>query len=176
MEIRKSTELDVGRMMEIFAHARRFMAEHGNPNQWGPRNWPPEALIRQDIEEGNSYVCIDEGRIVGTFFFVFGKDAEPTYAVITGGAWLDDSPYGVIHRIASDGTKKGVGECCINWALQQCPHLRVDTHEDNKVVQNCSKSWALSTAARSIWKRTVLRDLPMKKPCRNCAERPVLRI
>ena len=53
--------------------------------------------------------------------------------------WLDDSPYGVIHRIAGDGTKKGIGEFCIRWALQQCPHLRVDTHEDNKVVQNLLK-------------------------------------
>ena len=139
MEIRKATEADVRRMMEIFAHARRFMAEHGNPNQWGPRNWPPESLIRQDIAEGHSYVCVDEGRIVGTFFFIFGKDVEPTYAVITGGTWHDDSPYGVIHRIASDGTKKGVAECCIRWALRQCPHLRVDTHEDNKVVQNLLK-------------------------------------
>ena len=136
MEIRKSVEADVDRIMEIYARARRFMAEHGNPNQWGPTNWPPEALIRQDIERGNSYVCIDEGKVVGTFFFLWGKDVEPTYAEISGGAWLEDSPYGVIHRIASDGTRKGVGEFCLNWAFEQCPHLRIDTHEDNKVMLN----------------------------------------
>ena len=117
MEIRKSMKTDFDRIMEIYAHARRFMAEHGNPNQWGPTNWPPEALIRQDIDQGNSYVCIDEGRIVGTFFFLWGKDVEPTYAAIAEGEWLDDSPYGVIHRIASDGTRKGVGEFCLNWAF-----------------------------------------------------------
>ena len=136
MEIRKSVEADLDRIMEIYARARRFMAEHGNPNQWGPTNWPPEALIRQDIDQGNGYVCIDEGRIVGTFFFLWGKDVEPTYGVITDGKWLDDSPYGVIHRIASDGTRKGVGEFCLNWAFEQCPHLRIDTHEDNIVMQN----------------------------------------
>ena len=70
MEIRKSAKADLGRIMEIYARARRFMAEHGNPNQWGPTNWPPEALILQDIERGNSYVCIDEGSVVGTFFFL----------------------------------------------------------------------------------------------------------
>ncbi len=50
VEIRKSAEADLDRIMEIYARARRFMAEHGNPNQWGPTNWPPESLIRQDID------------------------------------------------------------------------------------------------------------------------------
>ena len=33
MEIRRSTEKDFERMMEIYQYARHFMAEHGNPNQ-----------------------------------------------------------------------------------------------------------------------------------------------
>ncbi len=137
MQIRKSTEKDVARMMEIYAYARRFMAEHGNPNQWGPRNWPPEALIRSDIRDGNSYVCVnDADAVVGTFFFIQGKDIEPTYRVITDGAWLDDSPYGVVHRIASDGSEKGVGRFCLDWAFEQCGHLRIDTHGDNTVMQS----------------------------------------
>ena len=57
MKIRKTAEKDLVRVMEIYAHARRFMAEHGNPDQWGKRNWPPEELIRTDIKEGCSYVC-----------------------------------------------------------------------------------------------------------------------
>ena len=135
MEIRKSTEQDIDRMMAIYARARRFMAEHGNPNQWGPTHWPPETLIRQDIARGHSYVCEHDGRVVGTFFFICGKDIEPTYADITDGAWLDERPYGVVHRIAADGTVKGVGAFCINWAYEQCGHLRIDTHGDNVVMQ-----------------------------------------
>lgn len=136
MQIRKSAEKDVARMMEIYAYARRFMAEHGNPNQWGPRNWPPEALIRSDIRDGNSYVCVnDADAVVGTFFFIQGKDIEPTYRAIKDGAWLDDSPYGVVHRIASDGSEKGVGRFCLDWAFEQCGHLRIDTHGDNTVMQ-----------------------------------------
>lgn len=135
MEIRKSTEGDFPRMMEIYEYARSFMAEHGNPNQWGPTNWPPESLIHSDIKEGNSYVCICGTRIAGTFFFRCGRDIEPTYRVITDGGWKDDSPYGVIHRLAGDGTVKGIGEFCISWAFAQCGHLRVDTHGDNVVMQ-----------------------------------------
>ena len=50
MNIRNAEIKDLPRIMEIFAHARRFMTEHGNPDQWGPDNWPPEDLIRSDIE------------------------------------------------------------------------------------------------------------------------------
>ena len=136
MQIRKSTEQDLGRMLEIYAVARRFMAEHGNPNQWGPRGWPPEALLRRDIESGRSYVCLnDAGRVVGTFFFDQGADIEPTYRQIADGAWLDDGPYGVVHRIASDGSERGVGAFCLSWAYGQCGHLRIDTHGDNTVMQ-----------------------------------------
>ena len=136
MMIRKSVPRDLERMMEIYAHAREFMAAHGNPGQWGPTCWPPEALIRKDIAEGHSYVCLnDTGKIIGTFFFVRGDDVEPTYREITDGAWLDSSPYGVVHRIASDGSEKGTGAFCINWAYGQCGHLRIDTHGDNRVMQ-----------------------------------------
>lgn len=139
MQIRHSMEADLIRIMEIYEYARHFMAEHGNPNQWGATNWPPEELIRSDIEEGSSYVCVFEDRIVGTFFYDWGKDIEPTYHVIEDGAWLDDSPYGTIHRIASDGTVKGVGKFCIEWAYGKCGHLRMDTHGDNWVMQNMLK-------------------------------------
>ena len=140
MKIRKSELKDLERILEIYVYARDFMARHGNPKQWGPTCWPPEDLIRQDIAEGNSYVCeTGGGRIVGTFFFVQGADIEPTYREITDGAWRDDSPYGVVHRIASDGSEKGTGAFCLNWAYGQCGHLRIDTHGDNTVMQNLLK-------------------------------------
>ncbi|MCI8590783.1 MAG: GNAT family N-acetyltransferase [Lachnospiraceae bacterium] len=139
MEIRQTTETDFPDVMKIYTHARYFMAEHGNPNQWGPTNWPPEALIHSDIRAGNSYVCICEDKIAGTFFFAQGKDIEPTYRVIRDGDWLDGGPYGVIHRLAGNGAVHGVGEFCIEWAFRQCGHLRIDTHRDNRVMRNLLK-------------------------------------
>lgn len=136
MEIRHSTKEDLRRIMEIYAYARVFMAEHGNPNQWGPTGWPPEEVIRSDIAAHSSYVCTCKERIVGTFFFCQGKDIEPDYLAIEDGAWLDNSPYGVIHRLAGDGSVKGIGSFCIKWALARCGHLRIDTHGDNQVMQN----------------------------------------
>ena len=130
-------ENDVARIMDIYAYAREQMAKAGNPNQWGPTNWPPETVIRHDIEAGNSYVCEnDSGEVIGTFYYISGKDIEPTYRDITDGKWMDDSPYGVVHRLAADGSQKGIGAFCINWAFDQCGHMRIDTHGDNKVMQH----------------------------------------
>ena len=32
-----------------------------------------------------------------------------------------------------------LGSFCINWAFDKCPHLRMDTHGDNKPMQNLAK-------------------------------------
>lgn len=136
MIIRNATEKDFERIMEIYAYARQFMADHGNPNQWGPTNWPPEALIHEDICREKSFVCEEDGRVVGVFFFEHGENIEPTYAHIEDGEWIGDDDYGVVHRIAVDGSVKGIGTFCLNWAYEQCGHLRIDTHGDNVVMQN----------------------------------------
>lgn len=135
MDIRTATNQDLGRIMDVYAAAREFMAQNGNPNQWGPTNWPPEALVRDDIARGKSHVCVHDGRVVGVFFFDCGPDIEPTYRHIEDGSWIGDDSYGVVHRIASDGSVRGVGSACINWAFDQCGHLRIDTHGDNIAMQ-----------------------------------------
>lgn len=136
MQIRHASEADFQRMTEIYAYARNFMAAHGNPNQWGPTHWPPESLLHEDIRRGKSYVCTEENRVIGTFFFDYGEDIEPTYRVIEQGNWRNSDPFGVVHRLAGDGSRKGIGAFCLNFAYEQCGHLRVDTHTDNIIMQN----------------------------------------
>ncbi|MEY8337226.1 GNAT family N-acetyltransferase [Lachnospiraceae bacterium 62-35] len=133
MEIRRTEKKDLDQLMEIYEMARAFMAENGNPNQWG-LSYPDRALLEEDVEEGNSYVCVDDGgEILGTFYFRIGDDM--TYHVIQDGAWLNDEPYGVIHRIASAARSKGVAGFCLNWCLERCTNLRIDTHRQNIPMQ-----------------------------------------
>ncbi|MBO4318767.1 MAG: GNAT family N-acetyltransferase [Mailhella sp.] len=140
MRIRKTELRDLDRVMEIYVQARKYMAENGNPYQWGPTNWPPETLILDDIDKRRGHVCVNENdEIIGTFFFASGLDIEPAYRLIEDGAWLDPGPYGVVHRIASDRSQKGIGTYCLDWAFEQCGHLRVDTHGDNLIMQNLLK-------------------------------------
>ena len=136
MDIRHAEARDLARMMALYEHARRFMAEHGNPNQWGPTRWPPEDLLRRDIAQGNSYLCVQGDRIVGSLFFAMGPEIGPTYRRIEDGAWRDPSPYGVVRRLAGHGSVRGTGAFCLDWAYRQCGHLRVDTHGDNRVLQS----------------------------------------
>lgn len=136
MEIRKTRPEELEEVMEIYAHARKFMAEHGNPNQWKNTN-PSEERIRQDIAEGKSYVCTAENEILGVFYFAIEDD--PTYAKIYEGTWANAKKYGVVHRIASAGKAKGVGSFCVNWAFEQFPNIKIDTHHDNIVMQNMLK-------------------------------------
>ena len=43
--------------------------------------------------------------IVATFYYKEG--ADPTYMRIYEGEWINDSRYGVVHRITSTGNVKG---------------------------------------------------------------------
>ncbi len=130
--IRKSTYDDVPRMLEIFARARKFMSETGNPTQWD-ENYPSMEMIDEDLACQDSYVCEYEGRIVATFVLREGKD--PTYEVIYDGAWIDDTPYATIHRIASSGEVKGIFRRVMEFALQRYDSVRIDTHRNNIVMQ-----------------------------------------
>ena len=144
MVIRKSQPEDSGEIMRIYAHARQFMAEHGNPRQWGATSWPPASLIQNDIAVGKSYVCQDKQKILTVFFYVFGADIEPTYHAIHKGGWEDETPCGVVHRLAAAEGSRGAGSFCLNWAFAQSGHLRVDTHADNVVMQNLLKKLGFS--------------------------------
>lgn len=139
MFIRKATPADHAAIMEIYAYARKFMAEHGNPRQWGATNWPPADLIRRDIAAGKCHLCMDDDKIAAVFFFDVGKDVEPGYITMVEGSWKEDSPYGVIHRIAVAEGCRGAGSFCIDWAFRQCGHIRIDTHGDNTVMQRTLK-------------------------------------
>lgn len=133
MHIRKTRMEELDTVMDIYAYARKFMAETGNPNQWGNYK-PAREQIENDILQGKHYACEENSEIVAVFFF--DTNPDPTYTVIYNGAWPNDKPYGVVHRIASAGKVKGAGSFCLQWAFSQCGNLRIDTHKDNKVMQH----------------------------------------
>lgn len=125
---------DLPLVMEIYEYARAFMRANGNVTQW-VNGYPSEELIRREIQDGHSFVCTDgDGEIVGTFCFILGDD--PTYQQIYDGAWLNDEPYGVIHRMGTNGKRKGIAEACLDWSFQHSDNIRVDTHRDNLVMQH----------------------------------------
>ncbi|WP_082380205.1 hypothetical protein [Neofamilia massiliensis] len=105
IKIRKAKLTDLEDIKKIITKAKTFMAANGNPSQWGGA-YPGEDVLIKDIEAGNSYVCILDEKVIGTFSLIFGQ--EETYKKIYDGAWSEDIPYGTIHRLASDGSVKGL--------------------------------------------------------------------
>ena len=130
--VRKAEEGDMSRISEIYAYARSFMAANGNPTQWGTDR-PPLAQLERDIAAGDLYAIADGKEIHGVFAFLLGDD--PTYAVIYDGAWHFDKPYGTLHRVAGDGSG-GIFVAAVAFAQQHSGYLRIDTHENNKVMQH----------------------------------------
>lgn len=133
VSIRKATEADMPRLREIYAIARSFMKQSGNPTQWGD-NRPAESAILKDVKNGDSYVLAKGTHIYAVFSFIVGDDE--TYHVIEEGNWLNEEPYGVIHKVASSGEKKHILERALAYAESQVSNVRIDTHKDNLVMQH----------------------------------------
>jgi RimJ/RimL family protein N-acetyltransferase len=135
--------LDFPDICRIYAGAREFMREKGNPNQWKD-GFPAPALIASDIKAGHSYVCIcngdsdgyGDGAVAAVFYYHI--EDEPIYRIIDG-HWLNNEPYGIVHRIASSRSFSGAGAFCLNWSFEQCLNLRIDTHRDNTPMRNLLK-------------------------------------
>ena len=122
---------DLEEVMIIYDKARSFMREHGNLKQWA-NGYPNKEIILEDIANQRSYVITKEEQIIGVFTFINGEDE--TYHYIEG-KWLNDAPYGVIHRIASGQNEKGILHIALSYCFQFVNNIRIDTHKDNIVMQ-----------------------------------------
>ncbi len=127
--VRNTTLDDLEEIMRIYANARDYMAKSGNPDQWG-RSFPPEDLVREDIENGVNRVICDREGICGVFAPTFGAE-DSAYDVIIGGKWPNDEPYVTIHRIASSGRRSGIFACAFEYCKGISDNIRIDTHEKN---------------------------------------------
>lgn len=128
MNIRLANTSDTNRIFEIYEYARAYMKAHRNPNQWED-NRPEKSLTKDDIKKQRCYVMEDECNIFACFVFTIGFEKE--YEA----KFPSNDKYGVIHRVASDGSKSGIVERIVDFAKGKINLLRIDTHEDNKTMQ-----------------------------------------
>lgn len=129
LSVRKAEKGEKEAILRVYATARAFMRRNGNREQW-TNGYPGECEIGNDIDAGNLYVGIDQdGEIAVVFAFIIGED--PTYREIDG-RWLNDEPYGTIHRIGSSGKHSGMLGECVEYCLEKVPNIRIDTHRDNR--------------------------------------------
>ena len=136
MYIRKTEKKDLLEIENIYALAKQFMRDSGNPNQW-KGEYPNAFDAEEDIKNATGNVVVENDEVVGVFAFCIGE--EKTYNVIYNGSWLNDKPYAFIHRIAVKYHGRGIVDFCFSECFKQFGNLRIDTHEDNIPMQKVLK-------------------------------------
>ena len=133
MFIRSTQIEDLDAAMALYDHARQYMRQNGNDQQWGG-GYPSRELVTEDITKGQSYLCCDDnGAPLAVFCFTVGE--EPTYRKIYQGTWLDEKPYGVIHRL-------GVGAHLLSGVVLAAapqPPRRHPSHQSAHAGLPCQK-------------------------------------
>ncbi len=132
MKVRNATLADLASVLEIYARARQFMKDTGNPEQWGSI-YPPREVILSDISSKNLFLLVDGEEIHGVFAFF--KDGDSVYDYIDG-SWLNGFEHSAIHRVASAGKTHGVLGRIVEFCLSHSNNLKIDTHPDNLVMQH----------------------------------------
>lgn len=137
-ELRKATNADIPRIMEIMEQAKQQMYREGK-HQWD-ESYPAQVHIATDTTNDVGYVLCHDGTIIAYAAIVF--TGEPAYDKIEGG-WLSEQPYIVVHRLAVADEMKHQGIATLfmqeteKLALANNIHsFKIDTNYDNLYMQN----------------------------------------
>lgn len=128
--VRNATVGDMEAIGKVYEAARQYMKDTGNPTQWGD-DYPEVEAICEHMANGDMYVVERDGQVCGAFAYIVG--VERCYLEIEG-KWLYEGEYGTVHMMASGGTEKGVFAEALAFSKGLCPHVRIDTHPNNKTM------------------------------------------
>ena len=119
---------DVDIVTQIISEASARLGSAGI-DQW-QRGYPNRASVESDVEQGVGRVLCDGEQIVAYGAVIF--TGEEAYRDLTGGGWLTSGSYRV-----GQGWSRRFMMCAEEWARENSlPSIRIDTHPDNKIMQN----------------------------------------
>ncbi|MCF2652673.1 GNAT family N-acetyltransferase [Anaeromassilibacillus senegalensis] len=107
MKIQKATPADTDGVLCLIQDRIRWMDEQGLA-QWNKFDYLevfPPAYFLESIEDGNVYVAVEDGKIIG--------------AVVlpeTDAFWSDDTPALYIHHLVGARDARGVGRALLDFA------------------------------------------------------------
>ena len=134
MKLTHISSMDLSSLMRMIDAAKKIMKHHQS-GQWQGTE-PSVQTIINDVNKKQYYgLYIDEELVGGCALLEYEDDYHP----LVSGAWLNNSPYKVIHRFVIDASKhrQGLGY----FLLQEVEkivqkegiyNIRVDTHERNQ--------------------------------------------
>lgn len=161
---RQTTPDDAPRIAEIIRHAQARMRARGS-DQW-QHGYPGPEHIACDTDKGYGYGLFEEGRMIA--YGAVSFDGEPAYADIAG-AWPDEEPYVVVHRLAV--AEEALGRRLASVFLRKVEILacsrgvtrfRIDTNFDNTPMlrtlerlgfDRCGEIRYEADTRQAFWKR-----------------------
>ena len=142
MQIKQATMNDLDQIIEILRDGRDQLASQGI-DQW-QGDYPNVEHVQEDINNGFAYlVQSDDDETVGALSIVEAPDHS--YDELHGDWLIDTDKYVVIHRVAIHSNHAGKGYASalftnvidyIKAHRQDIKTIRIDTHEDNKIMQH----------------------------------------
>ena len=138
MIFRKATTADIDTIERMIKAASGRLGAAGI-DQW-QRGYPNRTSIENDVEAGVGMVLALGNEILAYSAVIF--TGEPAYDDLTGGKWLTDGQYAVVHRLCVSEIFVGMGfakqfmSAAEAMAAERVKSFRIDTHPDNKIMQN----------------------------------------
>ena len=147
IQYRLARERDIPEILAIIRQAQKSIGKLGI-GQWQD-GYPNREVFEEDIRKEQCYVFACSKQIAGVMVVSF--ETEECYQALTGGTWLPNRPYGVLHRIAVADSLRGSGlsDQMVELAEILClqngiSSLRVDTHEGNLPMRKFLKKHGFS--------------------------------
>ena len=138
MIFRKATTADIDTIERMIKAASGRLGAAGI-DQW-QRGYPNRTSIENDVEAGVGMVLALGNEILAYGAVIF--TGEPAYNDLTGGKWLTNGEYAVVHRLCVSEIFVGMGfakqfmSAAEAMAAERVKSFRIDTHPDNKIMQN----------------------------------------
>lgn len=141
MIFRKATTADIDTIERMIKAASGRLGAAGI-DQW-QRGYPNRCSIENDVEAGVGMVLALGNEVLAYGAVIF--TGEPAYDDLTGGKWLTDGEYAVVHRLCVSEIFVGMGfakqfmSAAETMAAERVKSFRIDTHPDNKIMQGLVK-------------------------------------
>lgn len=138
MKLNHAKPNNLPQIMGLINDAKAYLKSRG-VDQW-QKGYPDQECIKNDIQRGTGYLCIDNDKVVGYVCIDF--NGEPAYENLCG-KWLSTQPYVVVHRLALGRSSRGKGLSSQvlflveKLAKQKGIHsFKVDTDNDNAIMKH----------------------------------------
>ena len=138
MIFRKATIEDIDSVTAMIKAASARLGAAGI-DQW-QRGYPNRESVERDVENGVGMVLCEGDTIIAYGAVIF--TGEPAYNDLTGGKWLTEGDYAVVHRLCVNEIFVGMGfakrfmSAAEAMASESVKSMRIDTHPDNKIMQS----------------------------------------